>query len=215
MGGHCGFAIPPRNCLPGSRSRDLKREQRRPSGRPHCRERDRRRGRQRFPAARGRHAAGAAPDPASVHSDGLRRDWQILASGAQRAVQEISRSPHLCLVRRSVPSGDHAPLCDPSRPLGDLLLTFGTDAAGAAYANERVLAELHATANAPLLAAHSVYLGAGIVGGSLMSIDDQSRHGRCCESNSERRITEQRQSAAAYARSTDIRLARVAAVGRR
>jgi signal transduction histidine kinase len=54
-------------------------------------------------------------------------------------------------------------------------LTFGTDAAGAAYADERVLAELHATANAPLFAAHSAYFGAGIVGGSLMSIDDLSR----------------------------------------
>ncbi len=53
--------------------------------------------------------------------------------------------------------------------------TFGTDAAGAAYADERVLADLHATANAPLFATHSVYLGSGIVGGSLMSIDDLSR----------------------------------------
>jgi signal transduction histidine kinase len=54
--------------------------------------------------------------------------------------------------------------------------TFGTDAAGAAYADERVLADLHATANAPLFAAHSVYMGSGIVGGSLMSIDDLARH---------------------------------------
>ena len=54
-------------------------------------------------------------------------------------------------------------------------LTFGTDAAGAAYADERVLADLHATANAPLFAAHSVYLGAGVVGGSLMAIDELSR----------------------------------------
>ena len=53
--------------------------------------------------------------------------------------------------------------------------TFGTDAAGAAYADERVLAELHATANAPVFAAHSVYLGTGVVGGSMMSIDDLSR----------------------------------------
>ena len=54
-------------------------------------------------------------------------------------------------------------------------VTFGTDAAGAAYADERVFADLHATANAPLFAAHSVYLGAGVVGGSLLSIDDLSR----------------------------------------
>ena len=54
-------------------------------------------------------------------------------------------------------------------------LTFGADATGTAYADERVVAELHATANAPLFAAHSVYLGSGVVGGRLMSIDDLSR----------------------------------------
>jgi len=57
-----------------------------------------------------------------------------------------------------------------------LYLTFGTDAAGAAYADERVLADLHAAANAPLFAAHSVYLGSGIVGGRLMSIEDLASH---------------------------------------
>jgi signal transduction histidine kinase len=54
-------------------------------------------------------------------------------------------------------------------------LIFGTDVAGAAYADERVLADLHATANAPLFAGHSVFLGAGAVGGSMLSIDDLSR----------------------------------------
>jgi signal transduction histidine kinase len=54
--------------------------------------------------------------------------------------------------------------------------TFGTDAAGAAYADERVLADLHATAKAPLFATHSVYLGSGIVGGRLMAIDELARH---------------------------------------
>jgi signal transduction histidine kinase len=54
--------------------------------------------------------------------------------------------------------------------------TFGTDAAGAGYADERVLAELHAVSNAPLFAAHSVYLGSGIVGGTLLSIDELARH---------------------------------------
>ena len=50
--------------------------------------------------------------------------------------------------------------------------TFGTDAAGAAYADERVIASLRATANAPLFAAHSVFLGQGIVGGRLLDIDE-------------------------------------------
>ena len=52
---------------------------------------------------------------------------------------------------------------------------FGTDTAAVAYADERLFAELHAVANAPLFASQSVYLGAGIVGGSLLSIDDLSR----------------------------------------
>ena len=53
---------------------------------------------------------------------------------------------------------------------------FGTDAAGAAYADERVLSDLHAAANAPLFAAHGVYMGSGIVGGRLTSMDDLPRH---------------------------------------
>jgi len=56
-----------------------------------------------------------------------------------------------------------------------LYIIFGTDGTGAAFADERLFAELHATANAPLFAGQSVYLGAGIVGGSLLSIDDLSR----------------------------------------
>ena len=54
-------------------------------------------------------------------------------------------------------------------------VVFGMDAAGSTYADERVLADLHATANAPLFGAHSVYLGQGVVGGSLMGIEDLSR----------------------------------------
>ena len=54
-------------------------------------------------------------------------------------------------------------------------LTLGTDATGVAYADERVLADLHATANAPLFSAHDVYLGSGIVGGRLMPIEAITR----------------------------------------
>ncbi len=54
-------------------------------------------------------------------------------------------------------------------------LNFGTDAVGAAYADERIMADLRTSANAPLFAAYSVYLGAGIVGARLMPIDDLSR----------------------------------------
>ena len=56
-----------------------------------------------------------------------------------------------------------------------LYIIFGTDGTGAAFADERLFAELHATANAPLFAGQSVYLGAGIVGGPLLSIDELSR----------------------------------------
>ena len=55
-------------------------------------------------------------------------------------------------------------------------LTFGTDAAGAAYADERVLADLHATANAPVFGGQSVYLGAGVVGGTMLSVDTLARN---------------------------------------
>jgi ABC-type uncharacterized transport system substrate-binding protein len=55
-------------------------------------------------------------------------------------------------------------------------LTFGTDAQGAAYADERVLADFHATANAPLFGTQSVYLGFGVVGGSMMSIENLARN---------------------------------------
>jgi hypothetical protein len=50
-------------------------------------------------------------------------------------------------------------------------VAFGTDLSGAAYADERVFADLHATANAPLFGAQSVYMGNGVVGGSMVLID--------------------------------------------
>ena len=56
-----------------------------------------------------------------------------------------------------------------------LYVSFGTDAAGAAFPDERLFRELRETANAPLFAGQSVFLGHGIVGGSLLSIDDLSR----------------------------------------
>lgn len=54
-------------------------------------------------------------------------------------------------------------------------LSFGTDAKGGAYADQQVLADLHATANAPLFGALSPLLGHGIVGGTMVSIDDLGR----------------------------------------
>jgi signal transduction histidine kinase len=53
---------------------------------------------------------------------------------------------------------------------------FGTDASGAAYADERVLAEIHATASAPLFGIQKAYVGYGVVGGSLVPMDDVARN---------------------------------------
>ena len=69
-------------------------------------------------------------------------------------------------LRRSVSLPDNSAI---------VYVIFGTDAAGAAYADERLFAELSAAANAPLFASLSVYLGAGAVGGSLLPIADLSR----------------------------------------
>ena len=54
-------------------------------------------------------------------------------------------------------------------------VAFSVDAQGGAYADERVLADLRATANAPLFGPTSPMLGHGIVGGRLMSIGNHSR----------------------------------------
>ncbi len=56
-----------------------------------------------------------------------------------------------------------------------LYVSFGTDAAGAAFPDEQLFAELREAANAPVFAGQSVFLGHGIVGGSLLSIDEMSR----------------------------------------
>jgi signal transduction histidine kinase len=56
-----------------------------------------------------------------------------------------------------------------------LYVSFGTDAAGAAFPDEQLFAELREAANAPVFAGQSVFFGHGIVGGSLLSIDEMSR----------------------------------------
>jgi signal transduction histidine kinase len=54
-------------------------------------------------------------------------------------------------------------------------LSFGSDAAGGVISDRRVLTDLHATANAPVFGLHSVYVGHGIVGGTLLSFEDLGR----------------------------------------
>ena len=52
-----------------------------------------------------------------------------------------------------------------------LHLNFGTEGQGGAYSEDRVLADIHRVANAPLFGTQSTQLGHGIVGGRLMPID--------------------------------------------
>ena len=56
-----------------------------------------------------------------------------------------------------------------------LYVSFGTDAAGAAFPDEQLFTELREAANAPLFAGQSTFLGHGIVGGSLLAMDEMSR----------------------------------------
>src|SRR5688572_30396620 len=57
-----------------------------------------------------------------------------------------------------------------------LYLSLGTDGWGGAYADARVLGDLHVAANAPIFGMHSVMLGSGIVGGKLIDIDAVTRN---------------------------------------
>lgn len=55
-------------------------------------------------------------------------------------------------------------------------LAFSTDAQGGAYADDQVVADLHARANAPIFGAQSPMFGSGIVGGSMISIPRLARN---------------------------------------
>jgi signal transduction histidine kinase len=54
-------------------------------------------------------------------------------------------------------------------------VTFGTDDEAGAYSEDRVLAAIHSTANAPLFAGQGPLLGHGILGGRLLPIDELGR----------------------------------------
>lgn len=53
-----------------------------------------------------------------------------------------------------------------------LYLLFSADAQGGAYADEQVLAAIHDAANAPMFSGHTSHMGYGIVGGSLLPMDE-------------------------------------------
>ena len=52
---------------------------------------------------------------------------------------------------------------------------LSVDAKGVIQDEERTLAELHAVANAPMFGLYDIQLGRGIVGGSLLSVEDVVR----------------------------------------
>ena len=54
-------------------------------------------------------------------------------------------------------------------------LLLSVDAKGFTQSEERVLAELHETANAPIFGAFSHQIGRGVVGGPILSVDDVAR----------------------------------------
>jgi hypothetical protein len=92
----------------------------------------------------------------------------IFDAGAQKAIRTLSLD---AVVERCV---EHRRLrCRVGR---DRHSHLGTDAQGAAYADERVLADFHGTANAPLFGAQTIYLGSGVVGGTMISIENLARN---------------------------------------
>ncbi len=97
-----------------------------------------------------------------------------------------------------------------------IYLSFGTDASGTAFADDRVLAEIHARSNAPLFATTKPTLRARNRRWP-PDVHQRSRqqHGKCGHSYPERRAREQRQRPAAIARSGDIRRSRVATLAHR
>ena len=108
------------------------------------------------------------------------------------------------ILRRSAGLPDHSAI---------LFMSFGTDAGGAAYADERVLGDLNTTARAPVFGLQSTYLGAGVVGGLLMRMDELTLRTadvaiRLLNGASPRSLTDPTTS-----RSPDSRLARVTALG--
>jgi signal transduction histidine kinase len=70
------------------------------------------------------------------------------------------------LLRRCATLPPHSPI---------LYLNFSSDARGTAYADERVLAELHDATSAPIFAGQSSLLGHGVVGGTMVAMRDLSR----------------------------------------
>jgi len=56
-----------------------------------------------------------------------------------------------------------------------LFVHLSADAAGAAFSDERLFADLRATANVPVFATNSAFMGTGIIGGRLFPMDELAR----------------------------------------
>ncbi len=114
-----------------------------------------------------------------------RQVFMVIGSGAIGRFWRRELEPGFSRFRDRVTfvwSGDYS-LADIRRRVASLpghsaivYLTVGTDAQGGEYADEQVLADLRATANAPVFGAQSPLFGNGIVGGSMISIPDLARN---------------------------------------
>ena len=54
-------------------------------------------------------------------------------------------------------------------------MLYSVDATGVSQAEERTLDELHGAANAPIFGLYDIQLGRGVVGGSLIAVDELAR----------------------------------------
>ena len=139
----------------------------------------------------------------------------VLASRARERVQSISRPADICLVRRSVPSGDPAPLLRACRTTRRSSMSRSAPTRrGPRLRTSECSPSFTTRPMPPYLRRRACTSGTGVVGGSLLSIDDLSRdtadvavrllHGAA--------PTSIRRTAAAP-RATDVRLARAPTVG--
>ena len=182
--------------------------------RPAWGQRDRCRSRQRLSARDRGHPATAAPDQAGVHASRVRASWTVLASRAREGVPAISRPAEVCLVRRSVRCGRSAPQCEPARQLGDRVCHFRHGHGRSCVCRRATVCRAPRRGQCTLVRRPERVPGSGSRRRiAAVHRRPQSRHGRRGRSTPERRTAEQPQSDAKAPGATDIRLARVTALG--
>gem|GEM_PF-3513217 len=119
-------------------------------------------------------------------SSGKRRAFGPASNKADRMIFEFKNDIPIEMIRGIKPTfiwSNEYSLQDILRRVASLpshsaivYLTFGTDAQGGAYADEQVLADVHAKSNAPMFGVHSTYFGHGTDGGSMLAVSDLARN---------------------------------------